>query len=607
LQFSAAGAGVVAATPYLSQLQAFAAPPVGDTQGILVTVFLGGGNDGMNTVAPVGMSRYAQLRPNLRITNGLSIGNGLALHPSLPKLKSRFDSGKVAIVQGVGYKPPDLSHFESQDIWMHGWGGSSPKMTGWAGRFLDGLPNTGTESLYGVSLHGNVNLHLVGDHAHPSSLPLRINDAFGIDRSDRSDARMFDAVKSFGVGSSGLGDLGDDYDTSAMELMKLTQRIRPAYGFADQPTYIEQQLVLAAHLINANLGIRVIDTVLDGFDTHSDQADWHATLMSRLDNAIDKFFKTLSTRWKGQVCLMTWSEFGRRPEENGDAGTDHGAAAAMYVIGDKVRGGVHGAHPSLTELDGNSDLIQSTDFRRIYAPNIDTWLKGDDNEILGKTYSPISLFTSGPSAPLPGTPSNLAPGYWIAGPTGHVQGLGAATKFGPLASVSAYVIAGAGTPTRKGLWLASLDGNVYPMGDARQYGNLRGKHLNKPIVAMAANNATGKGYWLCASDGGIFTYGDAGYHGSTGAMTLPSPIVSMAASPSGKGYWLCAANGAVWAFGDAKYYGNKPSLGAPICSIQASDSGKGYWLLARNGKVASYGDAKVLGNVADTSSILVGL
>ncbi len=241
------------------------------------------------------MPRTASLRNTLRITNGLSIGSGLVMHPALVKTKARFDQGKVAVVRGVGYKPPDLSHFTSTDIWMHGWGGNSTPDTGWVGRFLDTLPNTNHESLYGVSLHGDVNPHLVGDLAHPSSLPLGIDDAFGIDRSDASSARLFDAVQSYGTGSSGLGDLGDLYDQTAMELMQLTQRIKPAYGFAQQPTDIQQQLVLAAHLINANLGIRVFDTELDGFDTHSDQHDWHATLLGQLDAAIDAFFADART------------------------------------------------------------------------------------------------------------------------------------------------------------------------------------------------------------------------------------------------------------------------------------------------------------------------
>ena len=118
-----------------------------------------------------------------------------------------------------------------------------------------------------------MNAHLAGAVSQASSLPLNIGDAFGIDRTDPSDARMYDALIAMGSGSSGLGPLGDLYDNNEMQFMQLAQRIGPAYDFNDQDTDIAQQLVLAAHLINANLGIRVIDTELDGFDTHSDQLD----------------------------------------------------------------------------------------------------------------------------------------------------------------------------------------------------------------------------------------------------------------------------------------------------------------------------------------------
>src|SRR5690349_10743500 len=142
LQYSAVGAGTLAVSPYLGKLRAFAAPPVADNQGILITIQLAGGNDGMNMIAPVGDAAYASLRNTLRITNGLSIGSGLVMHPALVKTKARFDQGKVAVVRGVGYQPPDLSHFTSTDIWMHGWGGVNTPDTGWVGRFLDTLPNT---------------------------------------------------------------------------------------------------------------------------------------------------------------------------------------------------------------------------------------------------------------------------------------------------------------------------------------------------------------------------------------------------------------------------------------------------------------------------------
>ncbi len=210
---------------------------------------------------------------------------------------------------------------------------------------------------------------------------------------------MFDALASLGSGASGLGALGDLYDQTESDLMMLTQRIRPAYGFADQPNNLQQQLVLAAHLINANLGIRVIDTELDGFDTHSDQRDWHATLLGQLDNAIAAFFATLSTKWAPHVAMMTFSEFGRRPEENGDGGTDHGTASPHFVIGDHVKGGLHGTQPSLTHLDNDGNFVPSVDFHQMYAPILSTWLGADDHAILGKTYSPLGLFYAGPGVP----------------------------------------------------------------------------------------------------------------------------------------------------------------------------------------------------------------
>ncbi len=608
MQYGAVGTGVIALSPYLSKLQASAAPPVADNQGILVTINLAGGNDGLNMVIPYADPQYPHLRSSLRVTNPLPLGGGLGLHPALAKLKARFDHGKVAVVSGVGYNPADLSHFSSGDIWMRGWGGRDAVTSGWAGRFLDQLPNATHESLYGVSLHGAVSEHLQGDVAHPSSLPLNIGGAFGIDRSNPSDARMFDTLASFGTGSSGLGTLGDLYDQTESDLMMLTQRIRPAYGFANQPNNLQQQLVLAAHLINANLGIRVIDTEIDGFDTHSDEHDWHATLLGQLDTAIEAFFATLSARWSPHVAMMTFSEFGRRPEENGDGGTDHGTAAPHFVIGDHVRGGRHGAQPNLTRLDRDGNLVPSVDFRQMYAPILKTWLGANDRAILGRTYTPLGLFASGP-----GTPAAVKPpaastaGYWLAGPTGHIHGFGTAIKFSSLASVARPVVAGARTPSRKGLWLAGSDGGIFSFGDARFYGSTGNIRLNKPIVAMAST-PSGKGYWLCASDGGIFSYGDARFYGSTGNIRLNKPIVAMASTPSGKGYWLCASDGGIFSYGDARFYGSTGNirLNKPIVAMASTPSGKGYWLCASDGGIFSYGDARFHGSTVHTTALVCG-
>ena len=642
LQGSALTAGVVAVSPYLSMLEAFAAPPVADNQGILLTILLSGGNDGLNMVAPVGDPTYATLRPTLKIATGHSVGDGMALHPSLVKLKERFDQGKVAIVRGVGYQPADLSHFSSTDTWMHGWGGKATPTTGWLGRYLDSLPNTAHESLYGVGLNGGVNPHLAGAVSQASSLPLSISDAFGIDRTDPSDARMFDALIRMGNGATGLGAMGDEYANNEMEFMQLAQRIRPAYGFTPPATDIAWQLVLAAHLINANLGIRVLDTGMGGFDTHSDQPDYHAKLLGELDGAIQAFYEALDPRWRTQVTLMTFSEFGRRPEQNGDNGTDHGTAAPLFVIGDHVNGGLHARPTEPDKLDDDDNLVPSVDFRAVYASVLQHWLDVDEKAVLGKTYSDLSLFKAGPAAPFTGSET----GYWLAGPSGSVRGLGRSKKFGSVAHATHPVVAGAATathlgmwlatstggvlcfgdahthgsaanrhlskpvvamaatPSGKGYWLATAGGGIFCFGDARPHGSAASRHLSKPVVAMAAT-PSGKGYWLATAGGGVLCFGDARPHGSAGSRHLSKPVVAMAATPSGKGYWLATAGGGVFAFGDARFHGDKVKTHAPVVALAATPSGKGYWLAARDGTVGAFGDAPVLGTHKGSTAVLV--
>src|SRR5690348_3009609 len=184
LQLGAAGLGGMAMSPYLSTLRAYAAPPVGAHDGILVTVALEGGNDGLNTVCPIGQSAYSHIRPTIAVpkSKALQLSSAVALHPSLSRLKRQWDLGRLAVVQGVGYLNPDLSHFNSMDIWMRGWGGAGTPSTGWLGRWLDRLPNTASESLYGVTIDESLPRHLAGTRSHASSLPLSVNDAFAMDR-----------------------------------------------------------------------------------------------------------------------------------------------------------------------------------------------------------------------------------------------------------------------------------------------------------------------------------------------------------------------------------------------------------------------------------------
>ncbi len=402
LQIAGAGAGAATLTPYLSSLSAFAAPPVGANDGILVLIMMEGGNDGLNTVVPTAESRYYSLRPGLGIAPGaaLTLGPGVGLHPAMPKLKARFDQGDVAVVQGVGYANPDLSHFSSMGIWMNGWGGArqTGPATGWIGRYMDGLPNAADESLYGVVVGTSVPLHMVGNVARASGLPTNLGGAFGIDRRDASDARMFDALSSFSGGATGLGQWGDLTAKVEHDTLDLAQKIQPAYQGTFPDTNLGRQLTLVGKLINTNLGIRVFNTNVGGFDTHSGQAGGHANQLGEIDDAIDALFTTLSPAWRSRVTVMTFSEFGRRPEENSDAGTDHGTAAPLFVVGPRVKGGLYGAPSRTNDLDSNGNLKYHVDFRQVYATILDTWLKADSRQVLGYNFASLGFFDGGPGS-----------------------------------------------------------------------------------------------------------------------------------------------------------------------------------------------------------------
>ena len=598
LKWAAAGAGAGALGPMLGRMQALAAPAVGAREGILVLIQLSGGNDGLNTPCPVADGRYYDLRGALAIppSQALSVGSGLGLHPRLVHMKHLYDQGHVAVVRGVGYQPADLSHFTSMGTWMQGWGGApqSPA-SGWAGRIVDELPNADTEGLYAVTIGSSIPPHLTGRVSRASGLPLDIGGAFGIDRTDPSDRRMYDGLATFGVGSTGLGTYADLIGQTESRLMTLTQQIQPAYRGAMPGGYLAKQLTVCARLINANLGIRVLNTEFGGFDTHTDQAGAHAELMGELDDGINAFFATLSPAWADRVVLMTFSEFGRRPEAN-EGGTDHGTASVMFVVGSRVRGGLHGQQPSLasSRLDPYGNLVPNVDFRSVYASIVHKWFGADDRQVLGNTYPQLDLFRAGPGTVVPpvATPTTSGNGYWIATAAGAIANQGHAPAEHALRALARPIVGGDSTRTDRGFWLVASDGGIFSYGDAAFHGSTGAIHLNRAIVGMAGTR-TGRGYWLVASDGGIFCFGDAGFHGSTGAIHLNRPIVGMAATPTGRGYWLMASDGGIFCFGDAGFHGSAGggSLPAAARALRRTSSGKGYWILGSDGTVKAFGDA----------------
>ncbi|GAC1319251.1 MAG: hypothetical protein NVSMB16_15150 [Acidimicrobiales bacterium] len=623
---------------------------------VLVVLQLGGGNDGLNTVVPVDDGAYHDRRKTIGISDAsaLRIAPGVGLHPALRTVKARYDAGGVAIVRGVGNPGGDLSHFANMAAWMSGApANGAPAHSGWLGRYMDGL---NPSALNGVAIGDAVPLHMVGERSAASGIPTSADGLFGIDTTPE-DQRLYAGIRAMG-GSTGLGPVADSFCRLATACLDTSGRVLPAFSPKLTGPSLVQQLTLTARLINANLGIRVFAASHGDHDTHANQATLQAANLTELDAAIAAFYATLDPARAPQVLLSTFAEFGRRVEENGSGGTDHGAANSMLLLSPSVRSGLHGAQPSLTDLDRDGDLKPAIDFRSVYATILSGWLNADASGVLGANYGTLDLFAVPPSGPGLGTPPPLPgggvrpgaaggdgyrvvtasgavagfaqsglgdaagpavaiasspsrAGYWVASTDGRVRAFGDAGAHGDLAgtALARPIVGMAATAAGDGYWLLGADGGIFSFGAARFYGSEGGAHLNRDVVAMAAH--PGGGYWLVASDGGVFSFGSAGFHGSTGAMKLNQPIVGMAPTSSGNGYWLVASDGGIFAFGDAKFFGSTGAikLSQPIVGMMASPSGAGYRLVASDGGIFCFGDSEFHGSLVDggTHARVVGI
>ena len=400
MKIAAGGLGLAALPEFLRVGDLSNAKPLGPTEGVLVIILLGGGNDGLNTVVPTGVGAYYDLRGGIAIQPGaaLPLADGVGLHPSLGTVKAHYDVGRVAFVQGAGYNPPDLSHFNSMGYVMSGLPLplSGPPPSGWAGRLLDGLAAGDPNPLLGVAVGSSVPLHLRGAQTSAAGLPDEADSLPGADRSDPEDARRWAAVEQFGAVPTGLGVWGDALGHVAADSMRLAGEVWPSYQAALPDAVMTRKMVVAARLINADLGIRVIGLGYGDYDQHADLLRDHGGNLSALDAAVNAFYQTLSPAFDPRVTLMTFSEFGRRPKANESGGVDHGTAQTMMVIGSQVNGGLHGALPSLTAFDRSGNLIPTVDYRSVYATMLERWLVADADGILGASYPRLDLFRGHP-------------------------------------------------------------------------------------------------------------------------------------------------------------------------------------------------------------------
>ena len=394
LQGMLAVGGVTAlGMPLLSSRHAEAGPPLGANERILIALVLDGGNDGLNTVCPLDEGRYFDLRPNLAVNPAGThpVGDNLYLHPNLSRLKDRFDSGQVAIIRGVGEPSDDHSHFQSMARWMAGTAAPAPWYSGFLGRYIDGI---GGDELASVTIgHHGVPLHMRRANGPASAIP-GWGGLFGLDYDENNYNRpMYQALLDINAGSLSADRLQDIAATNSRSVATADQ-----VGAIFNPEItIQNEIIrdaeLVARLVNLDIGARVISLSMGGYDHHADQRPSHDDFMDSIDRAINRILTSIEPRFRSRVCIMTMSEFGRRPEQNG-SGTDHGTANAMFVIGDGVSGGLYGAQPSLRRLDQRGDLRHEVDFRSMYATLLEGWLGADSNEILGASYETLPLFTT---------------------------------------------------------------------------------------------------------------------------------------------------------------------------------------------------------------------
>lgn len=396
--------------------EAFASPPIGATDGILVTIMLYGGNDGLNTVVPFTDGNYYAQRSNIAIAPSavLPITGNLGLHPRLPYLHQMYQRGQMAVVQGVGYANPDLSHFTSMAIWMHARFGNSAPTNGWIGRWLDGLSPSAAE-LGAATIDSSVALHLLGDQRQAVGIS-PWGDMFGVD-SQPPDLRMYDGIKAMSNAASGRGAWHDLFASTMRTQLDMAQQVAPAFEQTLPEGDLTKKMTIAARLINANIGLRVIDVGLDGFDNHADQSGNHPDLLGDLDTAIATFYGTLAPQWRDRVTIMTMSEFGRTSWSNESGGTDHGTAAPLFVMGTHVKGGLYGQGPTLAGLGQWDRLPAYVDFRWVIGSVLDGWLGGGGSTILGGAFQDLGLFNGTPGTPGSDIPVIVLP---AAEPSGFV-------------------------------------------------------------------------------------------------------------------------------------------------------------------------------------------
>ncbi|MHB8864342.1 MAG: DUF1501 domain-containing protein [Pirellulaceae bacterium] len=388
---------------FLRQAAAAAQQAGSDQETVLVVLQLSGGNDGLNTVVPYADDAYGRARDTLRLTPSqvIPIDSYLGFHPELKDFHRLLEDHTLTVVQGVGYPKSDRDHDVAMREWHTGRPGEPLYPTGWIGRTVDQIdPSDGSR----------VPAAFVG----PIAPPFAMNAAASVIPTVRSVAQLtYESTRDRPAertwvrpnlppdGTQTDNPLVNVLSTASRAADTMSQRVEqvlasavPAFPYPSLT--LAQQLQMVAQLIRADLGIRIYFVELGGggiggFDNHANQRDNHAALLREMSLSVGAFMDDLKREHlMSRVLLMTFSEFGRTLSENGRRGTDHGAAAPVFLFGGRVKGGIYGKYPSLTDLDQDALKFQ-IDYRAVYATVLQSWLGLEAAPVLGAAYEPIDV------------------------------------------------------------------------------------------------------------------------------------------------------------------------------------------------------------------------
>ena len=372
---------------------------------ILVVVQLKGGNDGLNSVIQFENDIYYNNRPTLAVAKEdvIQLSDILGFHPSLAPFKNLYDEGLLNIVQNVGYANQNRSHFRSTDIWLSASDSEQYLFDGWAGRYLsEAFPDYPTvipEHPMALQLGSVQSLMLLSEFGGMGVTIEEPNQFYQLVQGSQADTDPPPET----IAGDELKFLKQIAAQSIQYAGIIKEKADAAQNLATYPdTKLATQLAIIADLIGGGLETPVYLATQKGFDNHASQVETHAALLTELSEAITAFQSDLQLMGiEDKVVLMTISEFGRRLEENGSLGTDHGAAAPLFMVGKPVEGGIFGNIPDLSDLDNRGDIKFKYDYRQIYATVLKDHLGMTEeqvNTILLKQFETLPLINTNPTS-----------------------------------------------------------------------------------------------------------------------------------------------------------------------------------------------------------------